>query len=221
MSVGDPLLGLKIQQLLIEHNLENLVNFTNVNLWSEAKNKAALEAKFSEFIQLLGINASEGDQEKVSRRIVGMYIEERFKGLDYRNFPQISFLSNEFNYHEPVVAGNIAFQTTCEHHLLAINGCAAIAYRPHRVMVGLSKLNQILNFFANRPQLQERLTMQLYVVLQELLQTPDVALVIKARHDCMNINGMQNDKTWHQTTQFGGSFNKDIAFQSHLINSVG
>lgn len=220
MSNYDPLLGAKIQQLLHEHGLENPLDFLQIEDWNDSALRQQLETKFAEFIGLLGLASGVTESNKIAGRIVAMYINERFSGLSYDNFPKITLLENEFNYHEPLIAGNIQFQTTCEHHLLNISGCAAIAYRPQDTMIGLSKFNQLVYFFANRPQLQERLTVQLYITLQELLQTPDVAVVIKARHDCMNINGVINDHTWHLTTQFGGCFNDDGAFQTRLINSV-
>lgn len=220
MSNYDPLLGAKIQQLLRGHGLENPLDFAQIERWDDQLLRQQLEAKFAEFIGLLGLTSGVAESNKIAGRIVQMYVNERFSGLNYNNFPKITLLENEFNYHEPLIAGNIQFQTTCEHHLLNISGCAAIAYRPQDTMIGLSKFNQLVYFFANRPQLQERLTVQLYITLQELLQTPDVAVVIKARHDCMNINGVINDQTWHLTTQFGGCFRENDAFQTRLINSI-
>jgi GTP cyclohydrolase I len=126
-------------------------------------------------------------------------------------------MNNEFAYDSPIIASNIVFQTTCEHHLVPIKGIAVIAYAPKDKLIGLSKINELLYFFAARPQLQERLTLQIVKSLSHILQTEDVAVLIKASHDCMNINGNSNDTTTHITSKFGGVFVKQVGFQTNLM----
>lgn len=208
----DHQLGLIIHQLLKEKNLENPVNFEQVMKWDNLENLELIKKRYTELLILIGISNDELDGAKTAQRILKMIRQESFSGLDYSNFPSFNALENSFNYQEPLIAENISFQSTCEHHLVAIKGKAIIAYQPQEHLIGLKKLNQILHFFAARPQLQERLTRQVFVVLQYLLKTENIAIVIKAQHDCMNNQNISNDNTYHLTSQFGGVFleNKDL-----------
>lgn len=216
MKEYDYQLGMKIHQLLIQQNLENQVDFTKVTECRDSEYQEIIKAKFAEVLNLLGFAANEEENRSTAKRVIDLYLQERFWGLDYHKFPTFAMMSNEFNYHEPLIASNVMFQTSCEHHLVAVKGCAIIAYIPKNHLVGLGKLNQILHFFAARPQLQERLTRQVFVVLQELLATEDVAIALKAQHDCMNNHGIINDDTWHSSSQFGGVF-KDADLQARLL----
>ncbi|MBX9598638.1 MAG: GTP cyclohydrolase I [Burkholderiales bacterium] len=216
MKEYDHQLGMKIHQLLIQQNLENQVDFTKVAECQDTGYQEMIRAKFAEVLNLLGFATSEGENHNIAKRVINLYLQERFWGLDYHRFPTFAMMSNQFNYGEPLIASNIAFQTNCEHHLLAVKGRAVIAYIPKDHLVGLGKLNQILHFFAARPQLQERLTKQVFVVLQELLATDDVAVVLKAQHDCMNNHGVINDDSWHTSSQFGGIFKLNSALQLQL-----
>ena len=112
------------------------------------------------------------------------------------------------------------YQSTCEHHLVAIKGSDIIAYQPQNHIVGLKKINQNLHFFAERPQLQERLTRQVFIVLQHLLQSENIALIIKAQHDCINNLNVTNDATWHFSSQFGGIFNSDKNLKQHILQRI-
>lgn len=216
MKEYDYQLGMKIHQLLVQQNLENQVDFTKVIECRDTAHQEIIKAKFAEVLNLLGFAANEEENRGTAKRVIDLYLQERFWGLDYHKFPTFAMMSNEFNYYEPLIASNIVFQTSCEHHLVAVKGCAIIAYIPKNHLVGLGKLNQVLHFFAARPQLQERLTKQVFVVLQELLATEDVAVVLKAQHDCMNNHGIINDDTWHSSSQFGGVF-KDVDLQARLL----
>lgn len=219
MKEYDYQLGMKIHQLLIQQNLENQVDFTKIIECRDTVHQEIIKAKFAEVLNLLGFAANEEENYNTAKRVIDLYLQERFWGLDYHKFPTFAIMSNEFNYHEPLIASNIVFQTSCEHHLVAVKGCAIIAYIPKNHLVGLGKLNQVLHFFAARPQLQERLTRQVFVVLQELLATEDVAVVLKAQHDCMNNHGIINDDTWHSSSQFGGVFKDDSGLQIRLLGS--
>jgi GTP cyclohydrolase I len=220
MKEYDYQLGMKIHQLLIQQNLENQVDFTKVIECRDTAHQEIIKTKFAEVLNLLGFATSESENYNTAKRVIDLYLQERFWGLDYHRFPTFAMMFNEFSYHEPLIASNIVFQTSCEHHLVAVKGRAVIAYIPKDYLVGLGKLNQILHFFAARPQLQERLTKQVFVVLQELLATEDVAVVLKAQHDCMNNHGIINDDTWHSSSQFGGRFKLDSALQLQLSADI-
>lgn len=213
----DHQLGLIIHQLLKEQNLENPVNFEQINRWDNLENLELIQKRYTELLMLIGISNDKLDGAKTAQRILKMLLQKNFSGLDYSNFPSFNALENSFNYQEPLIAENINFQSTCEHHLVAIKGKAVIAYQPQEQIIGLKKLNQILHFFAARPQLQERLTRQVFVVLQYLLKTENIAIVIKAQHDCMNNQNTSNDNTWHLTSQFGGSFFKDKDLKHSIL----
>ena len=211
-------LGIKIHQLLIQQNLENQVDFTKVAECQDTIYQEVIKTKFAEVLNLLGFATNESENHNTAKRVIELYLQERFWGLNYYKFPTFAMMPNEFNYSEPLIASNIVFQTSCEHHLVAVKGRAVIAYIPKDHLVGLGKLNQILHFFAARPQLQERLTKQVFVALQELLATEDVAVVIKAQHDCMNNHGVINDDTWHTSSQFGGEFKGNGELQTCLFS---
>lgn len=213
-------LGIRIQQILKEQNLENPVNFEQIAQWDNLENMAIIKQKYTELLMLIGVSRNLQDGSKTAQRIIEMLIQENFSGLDYGNFPSFNTLENTFNYQEPLVAGNIIFQSTCEHHLVAIKGTALIAYQPQEQIIGLKKLNQVLHFFAARPQLQERLTMQVFVTLQYLLKTQNIAIVIKAQHDCMGNQNLKNDNTWHLTSQFGGIFCENKELKQSILNQV-
>ena len=216
----DHQLGLIIHQLLKEKNLENPVNFEQIAKWDNLENLELIKEKYAELLILMGLSNCMLNSSKTAQRILKMLLQENFSGLDYRNFPSFSTLENSFNYQEPLIAENINFQSTCEHHLVAIKGKAIIAYQPQNQVIGLKKINQILHFFAARPQLQERLTRQVFVVLQYLLKTENIAIVIKAQHDCMNNQNISNDTTWHLTSQFGGIFLEDKDLKHSLLNRI-
>lgn len=217
---NDYQLGLKIHQLLKEQNLENPVNFNQIEQWDNPEYLCEVKEKYCELLTLIGLADTLLEGSKTAHRIFTMLLQERFSGLDYHNFPSFNTTANTFNYQEPLIAENIIFQSTCEHHLVAIKGSAIIAYQPQNHIVGLKKLNQILHFFAARPQLQERLTRQVFVVLQHLLQSENIAIVIKAQHDCMNNLNVTNDATWHVSSQFGGIFNSDKNLKQHILQRI-
>ena len=217
----DYTLGLKIHNLLEEHNLENPVDFTQVAAWNDPEYLASLEAKFGAFMAQLGLYRNPAELPRSAQRLVDFYTAERFSGLDYRKFPQVKTISNEFGYTEPLIARDIRLASTCEHHLVPITGKVLIAYIPQQYLVGLNKLNQIVEFFAQRPQLQERLTRQLLVVFQELLGTLNIAVVINAQHNCINSGGIQNDASLHSTYQLAGTFATDLCLKAQILTYLG
>lgn len=209
--------GQKIHQLLQKNNLENNVDFNKVQEWKSSEFFTKIALQYADLIRNLGINTSIEDAKITATRVLKLFCHERFNGLDYTNFPNIATMNNEFAYDSPIIASNIVFQTTCEHHLVPIKGVAVIAYTPKDKLMGLSKINELLYFFAARPQLQERLTLQIVKCLSYILQTEDIAVLIKANHDCMNINGNSNDVTTHITSKFSGMFAEQIGLQTNLI----
>lgn len=213
-------LGQKIHQLLVKNKLENPVDFTRINQWQDICVRQSITTKIKDMLVSLGLPNSLQTAQATAERLLKHYLDERFSGLDYHNFPHISLIENEFAYHDPLIAKDIAFISTCEHHLDSIKGTALIAYIPNTHLLGLNKLNQVLTFFANRPQLQERLTSQVFYTLQEILQTSDVAVVIKARHECMLSNGVTDHHTRHSSYHLAGKFELDQALKLQILANL-
>lgn len=220
MYPTDANLGNKIKQLLMDNDLENPVNFNFVTAWTQNSQQQLLQKQLSDFLGTLGLYQNEKENNHSAERLVNYWCNELFYGLHYTNFPQISLIPNQFRYTSPLIAEKIQFTTTCEHHLVPIDGIATIAYQPQQYLVGLNKLNCILEFFSHRPQLQERLTRQIHLSLQHILQTRDVAIIIKARHACINTHGIQDNNSQHTTYQLSGIYEQNQALQQHLFNSV-
>ena len=135
-----------------------------------------------------------------------MYTKELFYGLDYRNFPKATTTLNSFKADELVCESGIDVKSLCEHHFQAIIGTATVAYIPGLHLLGLSKLNRVVDFFARRPQVQERMTEQVYAALSYILKTDDVAVVVKAQHMCVKLRGVQHNDCLTTTSKMGGRF---------------
>lgn len=211
-------LGLEIHQLLQENNLENYINWNSVDRWSDGEYAKELEEKLAVFLQHFGIDLDNSSMCGTPKRMVCLFMKDLFWGLDYHNFPDISFDNNTFAYTNPLISKNIQLKSTCEHHMVAINGYATVAYIPGKKVVGLGKLNQIVSFFAHRPQMQERLTNQVCKVLQYLLDTQDVAVAINAHHGCINRGGISDSGNMVLSFALGGKFLSDNILNSNFYN---
>jgi GTP cyclohydrolase I len=146
-----------------------------------------------------------------------MYVDELFSGLDYSNFPKVSVIENKMQVEEMVKVSDISVLSTCEHHFVTIDGVARVAYIPKEKIIGLSKINRIVKFFAQRPQVQERLNQQILVALQTLLQTEDVAVTIDATHYCVKSRGVMDINSKTQTTSLGGKFKEDHRTRAEFL----
>ena len=163
----------------------------------------------TEVVATLGLDLEDDSLAETPHRIAKMYVYELFSGLDYRNFPRISLIDNKFGSTEMVKVDDIALLSTCEHHFVTIDGKARVAYLPDKKVIGLSKLNRIVQFFGRRPQVQERLTRQIMVALQTLLGTENVAVSIDATHYCVKSRGVMDAGSWTSTRALGGVFGTD------------
>jgi GTP cyclohydrolase I len=164
----------------------------------------------------MGLNLEDDSLIDTPKRMAKMYINEIFYGLNYDNFPKATKVENKFKYDEMVLERNIVVNSTCEHHLLPIVGSAFVAYIPTKPVVGLSKLNRIVDFFARRPQVQERLTAQISEALKFLLQTEDVAVVIEAEHLCVKTRGVIDPCSDTITSSLSGKF-RDPAMRAEFF----
>lgn len=217
---SDYALGLEIQKILLDAGIENPVNTDKIKAWNDPAHMEQLTGKLAMFFDELGIYRDSNDCNHTANRLIDYWCQQLFYGLDYNCFPEVNPMSNEFAYHNPLIAEDIQFTSTCEHHLVPIHGVAVIAYKPDKIVVGLNKLNAILDFFTHRPQLQERLTRQIFITLKYILQTEDIAVLIRARHDCICSNGITDFTSFHSSFELGGVFSSDTSFKQHLLDKL-
>ena len=165
-------------------------------------------------VETLGLDLDDDSLSETPHRIAKMYVDELFSGLDYGNFPKITAIDNKMGVDEMVKVSDISVTSTCEHHFVTIDGFATVAYIPKDKVIGLSKINRLVAFFAQRPQVQERLTRQVMVALQTLLGTEDVAVCINAAHYCVKARGVRDTTSTTQTTAMGGQFREKSDLRS-------
>ena len=176
-----------------------------------------ISAAFTDITRTLGLDLRDDSLCETPQRIAKMYVDEIFSGLDYGKFPKITAIDNKMRVEEMVQVDNIDLVSTCEHHFVTIDGSARVAYIPGQRIIGLSKINRIVRFFAQRPQVQERLTQQILVALQTLLDTQDVAVTINAVHYCVKSRGVMDTSSTTRTTALGGVFKSSAATRADFI----
>ena len=177
-----------------------------------------ITAAFSDITRTLGLDMNDDSLCETPQRIAKMYVDEIFSGLDYAKFPKITAIDNKMQVEEMVQVDNIDLVSTCEHHFVTIDGSARVAYIPGDKIIGLSKINRIVRFFAQRPQVQERLTQQVLVALQTLLGTEDVAVTINAVHYCVKSRGVMDTNSTTRTTALGGAFKSNPSTRAEFIH---
>lgn len=193
----------QVRHALIERGLESpLVP----HQYQRDEKYQRIKKSFTEVARTLGLDLNDDSLSETPHRIAKMYVDEIFAGLDYFNFPKITVIDNKMGVEEMVKVSDISLTSTCEHHFVTIDGTAKVAYIPKDKIIGLSKINRIVRFFAQRPQVQERLTQQVLVALQTLLETDDVAISIDATHYCVKSRGVMDANSRTQTTALGGTF---------------
>ncbi|MBB1321503.1 GTP cyclohydrolase I FolE [Shewanella vesiculosa] len=206
--------ALKVQQALVAHGLETPL--VPSDMTSEQKYQR-IKGLMTEVVSTLGLDLTDDSLAETPHRIAKMYVNEIFSGLDYANFPKITQIDNKMGVEEMVKISNISVVSTCEHHFITIDGLAKVAYIPKDNIIGLSKINRIVRFFAQRPQVQERLTQQILVALQTLLATEDVAVSINATHYCVKSRGIMDTSSSTQTTALGGCFKANPASRAEFL----
>ena len=177
-----------------------------------------IAASFTDITRTLGLDLSDDSLCDTPQRIAKMYVDEIFSGLDYGTFPKISVIDNKMGVEEMVQIDEIGLVSTCEHHFVTIDGSARVAYIPGARIIGLSKINRIVRFFAQRPQVQERMTQQILVALQTLLETDDVAVTVNAVHYCVKSRGVMDGNSSTRTTALGGAFKTDARTRAEFIH---
>lgn len=182
--------------------------------------KAKIESHFREIMQLMELDLSDDSLIETPHRVAKMYVDEIFSGLDYRNFPKITLIENKMHVDEMITVRDINLTSVCEHHFVTIDGKATVAYFPKASVIGLSKINRIVQFFSQRPQVQERLTQQILVALQTLLGTVNVAVSIDATHYCVKARGIRDVTSVTTTTALGGGFKTNPSTRQEFLGAL-
>jgi GTP cyclohydrolase IA len=181
---------------------------------------AAIEKHFAEIMNILGLDLNDDSLRGTPKRVAKMYVKEIFSGLNPQNKPEIRLFDNKYKYNEMLVEKDITFYSNCEHHFVPIIGKAHIAYISNGKVIGLSKLNRIVQYFAKRPQVQERLTIQIAEELKKVLETEDVAVLIDAVHLCVSSRGVQDVNSSTLTVAYNGKF-QDEATRAEFLKYIG
>ena len=203
-----------VRNALIEHGLET--PWHDNGLSSEEK-KEIIQEHMGSSMQALGLDLSDDSLTQTPHRVARMFVDEIFSGLDYKNFPKVSVFENKMHFDEMVKVCNITITSTCEHHFVVMDGIAKVAYMPSDKIIGLSKVNRIVQFFGHRPQVQERLTQQIKVALQTLLNTKNVAVSITATHYCVKSRGVKDQTSVTTTTALGGLFKNNPSSRHEFL----
>lgn len=167
----------------------------------------------------LGLDLADDSLMDTPRRVSKMFVDEIFYGLDYANFPKITTVENKMQYDEMLIIKGCQVSSTCEHHFVVIDGLAKIAYIPKDKVIGLSKINRIVKFFSKRPQIQERLTEQIFAALQFILKTDSIAVEIDATHFCVKSRGVEDSGSSTVTRKLGGVFMSKPEVRNEFLNT--
>jgi GTP cyclohydrolase I len=199
----DPVLGKQVHDHLVKAGVETPVIDNGL---SRTEKIEKIEGHFDHIMDTLGLDLSDDSLTDTPKRVAKMYVNEIFWGLDYDAFPKCTTVNNKMHYDEMVVERNINVQSNCEHHFVVIDGLATVAYIPNERVLGLSKINRVVEYFSKRPQIQERLTEQIYYALQYILGTDNIAVLIDAQHYCVKSRGVEDVGSSTITSKLGGGF---------------
>tara|TARA_Y100001949_G_C15925602_1_gene303266 strand:- start:354 stop:1052 length:699 start_codon:yes stop_codon:yes gene_type:complete len=178
-----------------------------------------IEKHFREIMQILGLDLKDDSLKGTPKRVAKMYVKEVFSGLNPKNKPTPTLFENKYNYDQMLVEKDITFYSHCEHHFVPIYGKAHVAYFSSGKVIGLSKINRIVQYFAKRPQVQERLTVQIATELKKVLQTEDIGVVLDATHLCVSSRGVSDTNSMTGTAFFNGKF-KDQTIKNEFLNYI-
>jgi GTP cyclohydrolase I len=214
---SDKVLGKKIREYLVEKGVETPMKPSGMN----PKQKIAhIEKHFTEIMRALDLDLTDDSLTDTPKRVAKMYVNEIFWGLNYDLFPKCTAVENKMKCDEMVIERNINVQSNCEHHFVIIDGVCDVAYIPDQKILGLSKLNRIVEFFSKRPQIQERLTSQIYFALEYILQTENIAVRVRAQHYCVKSRGIQDVNSDTITSKLGGIFKTDPQTRNEFLNLI-
>lgn len=213
----DPELGLKVHEYLVKCGVETPIK---PNIVDRKEKIDIIEKNFTNIMHALGLDLSDDSLIETPNRVAKMYVNEIFWGLDYTAFPKCTTVENKMKYDEMVIERNINVQSNCEHHFVVIDGVATVAYIPNDKVLGLSKINRCVEYFSKRPQIQERLTEQIYYALSFILETENVGVVIHASHYCVRSRGVEDTSSSTVTSKLGGVFKSDPSVRAEFMKMV-
>lgn len=223
----DPVLGQQIHNHLVSCGVETpcahdpVIEKFGIEKTMDRKDKIAkIEECFTTIMETLGLDLSDDSLMETPRRVAKMYVNEIFWGLDYEAFPKCTTVDNKMKYDEMVVERYVNVQSNCEHHFVIIDGVATVAYIPKQKVLGLSKINRIVEYFSKRPQIQERLTEQIYHALQFILETDNIGVIIHAQHFCVKSRGVEDTGSSTVTSKLGGVFKTDPNVRTEFMRLV-
>jgi len=222
---GDDLLGVNRSMTVDERGDAHLAGSMDTPLRADAFELddelkiELIDKHFREIMLILGLDLDDESLKGTPHRVAKMYVKEIFSGLNPANKPSISLFENAYRYNRMLVEKDISFHSNCEHHFIPFHGKAHVAYFPNGKVIGLSKLNRIVRYYARRPQVQERLTMQIANELKKALGTEDVAVMIDAEHMCVSTRGVQDHSSSTITSEYSGRFD-DAAVRSEFLHYV-
>jgi GTP cyclohydrolase IA len=216
----DPKLGWEVHEHLKACGVETPGVGDNT-VFGDRKDKIALiELKFRDIMETLGLDLSDDSLEETPIRVAKMLVTETMWGLDPNNFPKCTAVDNKMKYDEMVIERNVNVQSNCEHHFLPISGFATVAYIPNKKVLGLSKINRVVEYFSKRPQIQERLAEQIFHALTFILETENVAVLIDAKHHCVMSRGVEDTGSSTVTSKLGGTFKTDPSVRAEFMKMV-
>ena len=207
-------LGKRVQDYLISNGVETPILESKLN---ESEKIELIKDNMETVIDVLGLDRQDDSIGGTADRVAKMFVSELCYGLSYNRFPKITTFDNKMAYDQMVIQKDITFHSLCEHHFVNFNGMAQVAYIPKDKVVGLSKLNRVVNFFARRPQVQERLNEQIYYALQYVLDTDDIAVLVEAEHLCVKSRGIGDQNSGMTTSKLGGAFFEDARLRNEFM----
>lgn len=214
----DPHLGCAVHENLINIGIETPMLECKLPEYNEKLD--IIIHDIQNIMETLGLDLKNDSLYETPKRIAKMYLNEIFWGLDYNNFPKITTIENKMHYENMLVERHIRVSSVCEHHFIPIMGEAFIAYLPGDKIIGLSKINRIVEFFSRRPQVQERLAEQIFHTLCLILGTENVAVLIKAEHTCVKLRGVEDTNSDTITSRLGGMFLEDDALRNEFYQTI-
>lgn len=212
----DPNLGLEIQKHLSICGVQTPMRKTTIE-HTRSEKIDTIERHYKEIMLTLGLDLSDDSLMETPKRVAKLLVNETMWGLDPEAFPKCTAVDNKMGYDEMVVERKINVASNCEHHLVVIDGFATVGYIPDKKVLGLSKLNRVVEYFSKRPQIQERLTEQIYHALQFILDTDNVAVIIDAEHFCVKSRGVEDVNSSTVTSKLGGVFKSDPATRQEFL----
>jgi GTP cyclohydrolase I len=215
----DAELGYKVEEYLKSKGVATPTITEALEVKDETKIKK-IEKHFAEIMDLLGLDRKDDSLEETPKRVAKMYVNEIFWGLKPENFPKCTVIDNKMGYDEMVIEKDITLMSNCEHHFVTIDGKAHVAYIPKNKVLGLSKLNRIVEYFARRPQVQERIAEQVYHALVFILGTEDVAVVIEGVHYCVKSRGVEDHSSYTMTAKLGGCFRSEPECRAEFMSLI-